>query len=495
MILLQIERLLTWLIPFALFVAFLSWLASNGFVSPDVMRATGFGILDAEGHSTFAEFVTRFPTLPSIANLVAIWLMPNAPLPQPLLVSAGLGALTVVGLGWGYRKAGFDRWLAVLMAGLFAINPLLLRLMAEGSAMWPVAGGALFAAGLLRLRHGVVVTNALVIAMAMFLLIPSDKVGIVLVISALPFLVLACPPSILSISPVGAYMALLFPSLFLVLSLVYVSQVFQGDALAFVSDIMRDWSINPITVPSVAERIDPTGGLVAGLIAVCLIAPIMPAMILIGWQNVALRMANLALLGTALVSVVLSLFAFPLMEPVVALGPVLGFAAAATSWIPRWRRRQSIALVLSLLTPIGSAISLELLGRPETARWTRAALGEPAGPSQIDPMIALGARLVGQTGVMLDPEAIPEAIAARRTSAGLILPRDAEFRRTFMTRTLNAPAVVVMHPDKWLRPDRIGRNFPTLFGTGVEGYQLVHDGTDYRIFRRTAGAGAATARQ
>lgn len=496
MILAQIERFLTWLVPAALFIALLSWLAANGFLSPDVMRTSGFGILDAEGHSTFAEFVTRYPTLPSVAAMAATWIAPWAPLPLPLVINAGLGALVVVGLAWGYRKAGFDRWVAGILALLLAINPLFLRLMAEGDAFWPIAGGTLFAAGMMRLRHGVVVTNAIVIAMAMFLLIPSHKVGIVLVISALPFLVLACPPSILSVSTVGAYMALLFPSLFLILSLVYVSQVFQGDALAFVNDVMRDWSLSPIVLPAPAETMDPSGGLVAGLLAVILVAPVLPAMLLIGWQNVALRMANLALLATAGVSVVISVIAFPQMEPLFALGPVLGFAGASLSWIPRWRRRQSIALVLAVLSLGGSAVSLSLLGRGETQRWTRAVLGAPAGPSPIDPIVELGARLAGQEGIMLDPESVPEAIAARRTSDGLILPTDGEFRRTFMTRILTAPSIVVMHPDRWARPDRIGRNFPELYGSGIDGYRLVHDGAYYRIFRRTAPpAPAATARQ
>lgn len=494
MILTQLERFLTWLVPAAVFVAILSWAAANGFLSPDVMRTSGFGILDAEGHSTFAEFVTRYPTLPSVATMVATWVAPWSPLPLPLVINAGLGALMVVGLAWGYRKAGFDRWVAGVLALLVALNPLFLRLMAEGDVFWPIAGGTLFAAGMLRLRHGVVVTNAIVIAMAMFLLIPSHKVGIVLVISALPFLVLACPPSILSISTTGAYMALLFPSLFLILSLVYVSQVFQGDALAFVNDVMRDWSLSPIVVPASGEQMDPTGGLLTGLLAVVLVAPIMPAMILIGWQNLALRMANLALLATACVSVVISMLAFPEMEPIYALGPILGFAGASVSWIPRWRRRQAIALVLALLSPVGSAISLDLLGRGETRRWTEAMLGQPAGPSPIDPIIDLGARLAGHDGIMLDPASVPEAIAARRTSNGLILPTDGEFRRTFMTRILTAPSIVVMHPDRWSRPDRIGRNFPELYGSGIDGYRLVHDGAYFRIYRRT-GAPEATARQ
>lgn len=489
MILTQLERLLTWLVPTALFVAFLGWLGANGFFSADVMRATGFGILDAEGHSTFAEFVTRYPTLPSVATMTATWAAPWSPLPQPLLVSAGLGGLIIVGLAWGYRKAGYDRWVTLALVALVALNPVFLRLMSEGEAFWPVAGGTLFAAGMLRLRHGVVVTNAIIIAIAMFLLIPSHKVGITLVISALPFLVLACPPSILSISAVGAYMALLFPSLFLVLSLVYVSQVFQGDALAFVADVMRDWNLSPIVVPTAGEHMDPTGGVLAGLLSVALVAPIMPAMLVMGWQNVALRMANIALLATACVSVTLCLIAFPQMEPVTALGPILGFAAAAVSWIPRWRRRQAIAIALALLGLIGSAISLGLDGRSESTRWIRAALGEPAGPSPLDPMVDLGARLAGHDGIMLDPEVMPEAIAARRTSKGLILPTDGEFRRTFMTRILTAPAIVVLDPDRWLRPDRIGRNFPDFYGRGADGYQLAYDGGYYRIYQRTGTPG------
>jgi hypothetical protein len=162
-------------------------------------------------------------------------------------------------------------------------------------------------------------------------------------------------------------------------------------------------------------------------------------------------------------------------------------SAVALSELPpriaKARGRQVALLALGLLAGWRAAT---WSAPPELEQWRNAVFGRPQGE------LFTGERALGQwlaanrRSSMLDDHFAYAAIVSRGDARGLLLPFSAEFKIGLQANRPGVDQVVVPNPAVGENArDLINARFPRLYLEGLDGYALVYDHMDWRVYQRT----------
>ncbi len=456
-------------------LAFLVALERGGYASLASLELWGRTLLAADGAVRAPSIIAAFPPLPYLAAITADLALPAA---GPRLLSAiAVLFFSLMVAGWlrAFRSEGFTRGFAIVAVALLALNPLMLRSVGEGPGWASLhAGVSMLAIGLFNLRRHHRINDVILVALSLPVILLSDPAGLVILFAAIPCIVLCVPDAQMRRSPVGVMMTLLFPAAFILLGFAYTNWIFSGDPWAFLGGFAA-LAIAP-PVPG-----DQFGLAMAGLAAA---APILFAILIRTRRQSGLRRATYAVLLCAVAATLLGWATKIWPSPVqfAALGIPLGMAAA-TRW-PRNRAGDEKGIVVLLLAGwLGGLVFVWNAPDTESERMRAALTGAPMAAADAE-LAALGYALAGQDDVMFDAEAAPAAIAYRGDAKGISAASTMRFRTAGLRQFAEARVQVVRDTRSAAGADAMGRTFPRLHQHGLPGYELLHDGPNWRAWIR-----------
>lgn len=462
----------------ATLLAFLAALERGGYASLASLELWGRTLLAVDGAVRAPSVIAAFPPLPYLAAISAELVLPSAG-------ARLLGAITIVFFalmvaGWlrAFRSEGFGRGFAMLAVALLALNPVMLRSLAEGPGWASLhAGLSMLAIGLFNLRRDHRINDVILVALSLPVILLSDPAGFVIVFAAIPAIVLCVPDAQMRRSPVGVLMTLLFPAAFILFGFAYTNWIFNGDAWAF---------LGGFTALAVAPPV-PFSGFELAMAGLAASAPILFAILLRSrWQS-GLRRATCAVLLCAVVAALLgwATKVWPSAAQFASLGIPLAMAAA-TRW-PRNRPGDERGIALLLLAGwLGGLVFAWNAPDSESERMRAGLTGAPMAAADAE-MAALGYALSGYDDVMFDAEEAPAAIAYRGDAQGISAASTMRFRIAGLRQFADARVQVVRDTRSPTGADAMGRTFPRLHEHGLPGYRLLHDGPDWRAWIREEG--------
>jgi len=466
-------------------LAGLLWTAAQGFVSPEILAASGRAILAAEGRESFGTVATAYPPLPYLLSLAAAHLGDSPQWPA-LTASALAGGLFAAFVSTSLRAAGIGTFANTAITLLLVANPLFLRGLADGpGVILLVTSVFMFAAGFIGLRADGTASNVMTLAFALALMAFAHPYGLALALAALPLLVFAASPELIARAPGSLYLSLLFPLAFGVLSFAYVGQVFADAPWAFLGTLSAPFA-------AAASGQPPAGSVLRMASGLILCAPILILTVVRAGRNPVLLGPMIALLTLPILGYVLAGLLGARFDPAVGLVPVLGLAAAFAIHASGSARRMTRAILLLAGGMVGGLLWINEAPRPETAAWRNAVLGR--SQTAATPLDRLAGFLQSRSQILVDTDEYPELVALRGTAEGLIVPGSPRFELDLLAGRLQSRFVVIRDPaSEVVVADRINQRFPRLFRNGAENYDLVYHFDGWRVYERGAReAGAGT---
>lgn len=453
----------------------LLWAQDAGFTSQASLELWGQALLASDGAVAAPSIIAASPPLPYFATIVAELAIPSFGMRILPLVTALFFGLMVAGWLRAFQSAGLSWGVSVAAAVLLGFNPVLLRSLVESPGWAGLhAGLSMLAVGLFNLRRDHRITDVILVALSLPLIILSQPVGLVFVVAAVPFVALCVPEAQMRRSVTGVMMTLLFPAAFVLGGFAYVNWIFNGDAFAFLGHFAEI----PIAPPL------PASALWLALAGMVASAPILPAIVIRTRRQVGVRRASLAIGGFALGSAGLCWLTQTMPEPVLLAALAIPLAmAAATRW-PRNRKRSAMLVVAMLAIGWGGGvITLWKAQDVESANLRAVLTGRPTVAVDGE-LAALGVALQGYDDILFDAAAAPAAIAHRGSARGISAASSIRFRLAGMRQDARARVQVVRDTRSMRGADAMGRTFPDLYERGLPGYRLLHEGPQWRAWVR-----------
>lgn len=463
------------LIALGLLIAFVAaWFARPGLYSTDTAALAGRAMLGTNGKADLSTLLATYPPIP--------YLLLSALEPVARLTGLSAPALLTGLLAGGFfltycvtlRRALFGGMGVAALALLLCLHPFMLFSVASGpEALLLIWGVWLYGLGLFGFRADGSINDLIMLTLSLPLMALTSLEGLIIAVSAIPFLLLAVPPQLLQRAYGSVYIVLLFPLVFAGLSLAFVSLVMLHDPFAFVSPDMlyiERWSNAPWYLVAAACMAAIVGAMM-----------ILPAMILRGSTRRPLQNAAGALIATLTVSTTLLVLTGHAQSALAAPAPGIAGAAVASARWPRERHRE---LRVATLMAIGLAISASTVASSmSTVRPLVAGIVGSFEPPLTDDA-RLAEFLVGRNDVMFDAIANPAVVGARGGTGGLVTATDPAFTVAILKRKLDASYVVSHRHDPGYSDDLVVRIFPKLHLGGAPGYRLAYENDKWRVWER-----------
>jgi len=457
-----------------LIAAFVALFARPDLYPADTAALAGRAMLGTSGKADLSTLLATYPPLPYLLLSALEPLARLTGLSSPALLTGLLTGGFFVSYCTALRRARYEGLGVAFLAILLAVHPFMLFSVASGpEALLLIWGVWLFGLGLFGFRATGGINDLIMLTLSLPLLALTNIEGVVIAISAIPFLLMAVPPQLLQRAFISVYTVLLFPLAFAGLSLVFISLVMLQDPFAFVTPEMiypSRWSVEPWWNVAAAC----TAAIVGATM-------IIPGMILRSSTRRPLKFAAGALLGTlavAATSLVLTGFA---SSAITAISPGIGAAAVASVC---WPREASRELRVSALMAIGLAVSSGVVGA--SIPTVRPVLEGIAGKLDLELTddAELGQFLIDREDVMFDAIANPAVVGARGGTQGLVTALDPAFTVATLKRELEATYVVSHRHKPGFSDDLIVRIFPRLHADGAPGYRLAFENETWRVWER-----------
>ncbi|AKM09328.1 hypothetical protein [Croceicoccus naphthovorans] len=448
-------------------------LRQAGYMSLATLELWGRALLATEGTIRAPSVAAAHPPLPYLFALTGNLFASGFGSAWPVMITALFFGLMVAGWSRAFRTEGFHAGAALFAIVLLATNPILLRSLAEGPG-WAVmhCGLSMLAIGLFNLRRDHRITDVILVALALPVIMLSDPIGIVIVVAAIPAIALCVPDAQMRRSPIGVMLTMLFPGAFVFAGFGYTNWIFNGDPWAFLGGFTA-----LLTAPPVSEKTLSLA--LSGLVAT---APIISAMIVRTRRQRGVRRAAVGVTGAIVLAAIAAwaIRMWPSSVQMAALGIPLAMASA-TRWPRNRDRGEKPILALLAIGWTGGAVLVWAAPDAESERMRAALTGSPV-PAADAELAALGMALQGHGEVLFDAEAAPAAIAYRGGAGGIDGASSMRFRIDGLRQTSFAPVQVVRSHRAPQGADAMGRTFPHLHEHGLPGYRLLHDGPQWRAW-------------
>ena len=446
----------------------LGWTELHGFTAQAVTQLWAKALVQTEVSVQFTATDAFYPPVPYALTLLLQPLTGASRIPTPFILSAATGTLLLMFLYRNLRlKGGYSAMGCLVLIALLAVNPYFLRALANGpETMLTLMGSWIFARGIVNLRLTGNAPDMMKVAVGLLIIALSDNYGLLISFGALPFLIIAARPSMISTSSVGYLFAMFYPVAAAIASIYFVSRLFNSALLPQLVDTPSQFPLREHII------------IVSGLLSVALITTFRHLMI------PRLFMPLLAVVCTMASAYFLNIFLHIEKDPVVAAIPLLATIVVGLRFWPPSRLREPVALALLSFAILQSAIAVSYTSAMETRSWARAAIGEREQSG--DAARATADFLHGRSGIMLDVERNPEMVVAIGDVGNLLTAGTQTYDWALEGGLPQAPYILV--PRRELSTavaDRILRRFPELTHDRLHGYDQIYENAGWRVFERT----------
>ncbi len=452
---------------FLALLAGLAWAEMHGFVSGRVTELWAKAIIEVDGPVNFRATDAFFPPLPYVLSIGLQWVVGHSTVPTPFVLAAALGALTLV-MWFGNLRymGGMSAAASYAAVALLALNPFFLRVVAEGpESIMLMFGTWLFVRGIVNLRLTGNAPDMMKVAVGLLIVSLSSSYGLLLCLGALPFMVVAARPSMLVASSVGYLIAMFYPVAAAVLSLLFVSKIFNSSLIPLLTD-------TPIDISPMGHVLVLMGMVPVALVVILRTAP-----------TSRYFMPLIAGFATVLSAYALNMFFYVEADPVLAIAPLLAVVATTVRFWPPSALREPIVLVLLALGLVLSLISLRVTPAAETSAWFAAMQGQTQTEVKMTQDVA--AFLATKDQIIVDIERNPEIVPAVGDISQLIVAGQTVYDWALEGGVLRAKYILVQNiPEGVAIRDRVLRRFPELMTDRLNQYSEVFNNPKWRVFER-----------
>jgi membrane protein XagC len=471
---------------FASVLALTAMAVGCGLVGEDTMRLWAAASAAADGQLSIGRIVAGYPTVPFLVTTAAAWLAP-AGAPVPSLVAAALLAFITGFCFVSFRRIGFHGVAAGIAAVLVALHPALLRAAVAGPAdMFLALFLLLFCLALFDLRARSGTSEVMHAGLALMALAFSHPAGAAFTLAALPFLALAVRPALVANSALNVVIALIFPSLFMLVAFAYVSWIFPGDGWTFFaapSQSLSLWTAAATrTFGNGLSGVTAIDCCLAMGAALALGAPLAVMALMLLYRRRPLTMPIAAFLATTIVAAAICVASTYFGDPsaIVVAAPAL--AGAVVMRVPIARERIAAVIAVLLLGWLGGFLSLALIDPATVDRLYYR--DDPGARERLD-TIAVGGASAGRDGVLADFDNAPALVLGRGGVHGIFGPASEPFALATLFMRVDTPLVAVPDPQSTIGAgDRLDAAFPDLFRNGSPGYRLIYQNDTWRLFAK-----------
>ena len=434
----------------------LGWTEAHGFMSMDVTDLWAKSIVQIDGPVQFKATDAFYPPVPYALSLLGQAVLPDTQVPVPFVLSALVGAGLLVMWFLNLRDTGqFSAVTAAVVVLLLALNPFFLRALADGpETMFCILGTWLFARGIVNLRLTGNAPDMMKVAVGLLVVALSDSYGLMLCLGAMPFMIVAARPSMIAASSTGYLVAMFYPVLAAVGSLMFVSMIFDSRLVPLLSE-----TATPLTL---REHLVILAGLGPAAFVAILRNILIPR----------LFMPLLAAVGAVLGGYTLNTFFHVEGDPAMALAPMLGVLVAAIRFWPNLPLREPIAITLMALSLLTSALVMRHVAHNETRVWTNAMLGKENAASR--PTQEVVSFLRDKSEIMVDVEKNPQIVVGLGNIDRLVIAGEPAYDWALEGGVPRTNYIVVpRQAEGQITADRILRRFPQLRLSQLPGYEEV----------------------
>jgi len=479
------------LIMLAAFVTalFLSRVITTANIVPDDAVLLWANALAAgDGELPIGRILAAYPTIPFLATSLVVAITPFGT-PAPLILTAS--ALALLAGAWFilFSRAGFRPLAAAVMAALLALHPALLRAAISGPSEIILAVFLFLLCGALYdLRARSAAPEVMAVALALLGLTFSHPMGAALACAAIPFLIFAVRPEMLTGSVFNLVLALVFPAAYCVGAFSYMSWIFPGSGWSFLVSPAEGLALWAVGFSQVFGR-GMSGSLgidaaIAVAIALVISAPIIPVAIAWVRKRRPLTVPALVVVGITLaaawITVTFGLFGDP--AALAIMPPIL--AATILIHVPLARERLAVVIPLLVVGWVGGVFGL-VIADPRGAANVRMALEGRVVDQERLAAISLGAVTAERNGILVDTFNAPAIVLGRGRARGLISPSSETFALGILFSRIDTPFVAVPNPLIGVgAQDRLNKIFPHLYRQGAPGYSLVYENAYWKLFAR-----------
>lgn len=451
---------------FLLLLMSLAWTEANGFVSNNMVELWAKTIVQVESSVPFKSTDSFYPPVPYGLSLVVQLALRSPEVPVPFLLSAILGALVLVLWYFNLRDNGFPSFVSGLVIILLGLNAFFLRSISDGpQSVLCILGTWVFARGLVNLRLTGNAPDMMKVAVGLLVVALSDSFGLMLCLGALPFMIVAARPSMIEKSPTGYMLAMFYPVVAAIGSLLFVNMIFDTSLLPHPSE------------PSETLRPPNHALLLSGL---------GPATLVAVFRNIKLPrlfMPLFAATGTVLGAYFLNNVYKVEADPALAIAPMLSVLVASIRFWPELPLRGPIAVFLVGFCLTMSYLVLQDTSHTETEAWRNALRGEP---SQVrEPTEHVADFLRAKSDIMVDAERNAEIVTALNGIERLVVAGQPAYDWPLEGGLPQARHILVpRQDDAKVRADRVLRRFPQLKEGSLPNYRVVYQNAFWRVFER-----------
>ena len=460
-------RLSVFVLLFLALLLSLAWAQAHGFVSGRVITLWSKAIMQVDGPTTFNATDAFFPPLPFVLTIGLQSITGGTTIPVPFILSAALGAMMLVMWYGNLRMNGeISALTSCIAVALLALNPFFLRVLAEGpEAVLTLVGTWVFARGIVNLRLTGNAPDMMKVAVGLLIVALSNSYGLLICLGALPFMIVAARPSMLAASSVGYLIAMFYPVVAAVLSLMFISSIFDSALVPLLTE-------EPVRM-SLQEHVV----ILLGLVPVTFVALMRNLFV------ARYLMPLLAAFGTICGAYWLNSVLHVESDPTLAIAPMLAVLAVTMRFWPQLALREPIIIVLLVLALILSLFSLRANPVDETRNWFNAVRGYSVEGHSATQEVA--AFLEGKSGIVVDVERNPEIVTQIGDITNLIVAGQTVYDWALEGGILRAEYILVQNAsDQIIETDRILRRYPALSTNQLAFYEEVFTNGRWRVFKR-----------
>ncbi|WP_417274367.1 hypothetical protein [Celeribacter halophilus] len=460
-------RLAVFVMLFPMLLLSLAWAQAHGFISARAVMLWSKAIMQVDGPASFNSTDAFFPPLPFVLSIALQWITGGTEVPIPFLLSAGLGAWLLVMWYDNLRTNGGISVLTCCLAlVLLALNPFFLRVLAEGpEAVLTLIGTWIFARGIVNLRLSGNAPDMMKVAVGLLIVSLSNSYGLLIGLGALPFMVIAARPSMLVASPIGYLFAMFYPVVAAILSMAFISSVFDSALVPLLTE-------EPVPISLQSHLV-----ILAGLVPVTLVAALRSLF------TPHYVMPLVAAFGATFGAYLLNSVWHVESDPTLALAPMLAVLVVAIRFWPALALREPIVVALLALGVALGVVSLRANPVSETRNWVAAMQGDIIGDHAATRDLA--AFLEDKDGIMVDVERNPEIVPQIDDIHRLLVSGQTIYDWALEGGRLQARYVLVPNMQGgMIEEDRILRRFPELKNGRLAFYEEVFMNDRWRVFRR-----------
>jgi hypothetical protein len=451
----------------------LAWAQANGFVSGRATVLWSKAILQVDGPENFNSTDAFFPPLPFMLAIALQWILGGTSVPIPFLLSAGLGAMMVMMWYSNLRYAGGISVVSSFLAiALLILNPFFLRALAEGpEAVLTLIGTWVFARGIVNLRLTGNAPDMMKVAVGLLIISLSNSYGLLICLGSLPFMIVAARPSMLVASPIGYLIAMFYPVVAAVLSLFFISSIFDSTLMPLLTE-------EPIPVSLWGHLV-----ILAGLVSLTFVA------IMRNIFSPPYFMPILAAFGTIVGAYWLNSMLHVESDPALAIAPMLAVLVVALRFWPKSSLREPILVCLLALGLVFSVLSIRANPVAETRDWLAAVQGRALeGHEATQEVVRF---LKDKEGIMVDVERNPEIVPQIEDMKRFILAGQTIYDWALEGGLIRANYILIgKAPKNGIVTDRILRRFPELATNQVASYAEVFSNNRWQVLKRVEPKGA-----